>query len=285
VSSWVAARQTLKPLLPDPLIRVLRSLRRQRELAAFKPRVVEHSYGGVALRVAIGSPYGERYDRDWPRLAEIELLRRHSLRPGARVFNLGASHGVIALMLADAVGPDGTVVALEACPIEAAALRRNRELNDAAQLVCLNAAAAAHSGEVLFGLNGEVDDSRRRWAGSRVPALSIDDLSRRYGPPDVLFVDVEGYELEVLAGARRTLAARPDWFVEIHGYGPLHHFGGSINEVIGAFRSEAYECFVADDQLVVDGSGELHCLTHFEPLGRAGEQPGGRFFLIALGRD
>ena len=46
------------------------------------------------------------------------------------------------------------------------------------------------------------------------------------GAPDVLFVDVEGYELHVLRGARLTLEThRPDLFVEVHTDAGLERFG------------------------------------------------------------
>jgi hypothetical protein len=66
---------------------------------------VEGSYGASTFKVLIGSPYGERYDADWPALSEIEVLRGSRLQSGSRAFNLGANHGVMAMMLADAVGP------------------------------------------------------------------------------------------------------------------------------------------------------------------------------------
>ena len=39
-------------------------------------------------------------------------------------------------------------------------------------------------------------------------------------PPDLVKIDVEGFELEVLKGAGRTLERKPDLFLEMHGADP-----------------------------------------------------------------
>src|SRR5437868_6156695 len=107
----------VKKVVPPWLWTRLRLLRLRRRLAGYRPRRVRHTYGGTPLEIELADPLGAAwYDRDWPALPEIELLSRHRLRPGARVFDLGAHQGVVALMLAQAVGPDGQVVAVEASP-------------------------------------------------------------------------------------------------------------------------------------------------------------------------
>jgi FkbM family methyltransferase len=250
----------------------------------FRKRVVTHTYGGHPLRVEIRSPYGEMYDKDWPVLGEIAFLERHgSLRPGARVFNLGANHGVIAMMLAAWVGPEGEVIALEADPWLAAGAERNARLNELGQLVAVHAAVGREDGEIRFGAYGDVDDGSGRFGRVRVPALSIDSLAARHGSPDLVFMDVEGYELEALRGAERTLAERPDWFVEVHG-ADLPRYGGSVEEVIGTLRGRGYDCYGAWDDLGTLPDGEFVSLTQFRPLEEMEDElEGRRFFLVALG--
>ncbi len=47
--------------------------------------------------------------------------------------------------------------------------------------------------------------------------MTIDGLASRFGLPDVVLIDVEGYESHVLAGAANTLAlGATDFLVEIH---------------------------------------------------------------------
>ncbi|MGH2847395.1 MAG: FkbM family methyltransferase, partial [Thermoleophilaceae bacterium] len=234
-------------VLPSAVMRRARVIKFDRERSRFPARVVEHEYAGVRHRVLIASPYAERYDRDWPEPQELTWLKRRRLRAGARVFDLGASAGVIAMMLADAVGPEGQVVALEAHPDDAAAIARNRDLNGLDQLVPVHAAVARESGEVVFGRNGFVDDGSTRWGDMRVPSLSVDDLARHYGAPDVVFIDVEGYEHEALVGARATLEQGPDWFVEVHGDEQLGVYGASSADVIHCLSDAGYELFAAPE--------------------------------------
>ena len=66
------------------------------------------------------------YDQDWPPPAEIGVLsERGRLREGARVFDVGAHQGVVAMMLGDLVGAAGRVVAVEATPHNAEVAGRN----------------------------------------------------------------------------------------------------------------------------------------------------------------
>ena len=85
--------------------------------------------------------------------------------------------------------------------------------------------------------------------------------------PDVLFIDVEGFECEVLKGARETLRERPDVFIEVHSGCGLERFGGSREEILNTFPSDHYTLFAADG----DSPG-------FLPVKDASMLPATRFF-------
>lgn len=281
-----AVQQFLKDkaeqLLPERALRELRVRKHQRDRARYTERTVRHRYGDRELEVIIASRYGERYDHNWSELAEIALLRQGRLRPGALVFDLGASYGVIAMMLAAAVEPGGRVVALEAHPGDASILQRNRDLNAISNLDCVHAAVAQRSGTVAFGHNGTIADGAGRWGRIPVAAWSIDDLADRYGPPDVVFIDVEGFEHQALLGAARVLESGPDWFVEVHAQELASYGGGSAAGVIACFDPERYELFAAPDRLALIPGVGVQSATEFQPL--ADQDPTlleQRFFLVA----
>ena len=75
-------------------------------------------------------------------------------------------------------------------------------------------------------------------------AITVDELTAEHGPPQVVFIDVEGYELHVLRGARRTLARhRPDLFIEVHMGAGLDRFGDADDLL--ALLPDDYEVLVS----------------------------------------
>jgi FkbM family methyltransferase len=248
----------------------------RRLLRRFTPYTVEHTYAGFPLKVRIADPLaGGWYDRDWGPLPEIDLLCRRGLEAGARVFDLGAHQGVVAMILARHVGPAGQVVAVEALPHNAAALRGNRELNGLNQLVVEEAAVADRPGvlEVCLDLNSRVKNSATDIGTIAVHAVTVDDLTRRYGPPDTLFIDIEGYECHALRGAAQTLSRAPACFVEVHLGCGLEQAGGSVPEL----------CEFFPDALFDRVAWTLHDHTP-RPVGTPRDCPHERFFLLATPR-
>lgn len=268
-----AVKRVVRRVLPRPLYDSYRRRRIAYLVAHYEPRQVEHVYGGTPLRLELADGLAEGwYDRDWAPLPELEMLKSNGLASGGLVFDIGAHHGVLALMLADVVGSDGRVVAVEAEPHNARAAERNRDLNDADNIVVLHAAGAAESGSVRFteGLNGRVAPSGGRWGTVMVPAVTIDDLSKRYGPPACVVIDVEGFETSVLMGARQTIRdAQAMFLVEVH---VGHGLDCAPQRIASCFGSE-YRLLAAPG--VSDGKPfRKYCADSSINLGR--------FFLIAV---
>jgi FkbM family methyltransferase len=236
----------LRRALPRRIYTRLGLVREAVGRAGFSPYVATHRYGTRDFSVHVADVMGRRwYDHDRATPAEIrELAARGRLRAGARVFDVGAHQGVVAMMLAECVGPAGQVVAVEAPPHNAELARRTAALNGLTQLCVVHAAGADTSGTLHFSprMNGHVAAADE--AAVAVRAVTVDELCAEHGAPDVLFVDVEGYELHVLRGARETLAVhRPDLFVEVHMGVGLERFGDSADLL--ALIPPGYEVLVS----------------------------------------
>ena len=230
-------------------------------------------YGRSELTLSLEDPTGAAwYDRDWPQSSELELLSANRLVKGARVFDLGAHQGVIALMLAGVVGSEGLVIAVEADAANVAIAERNRSLNHADNVVIVHAAVAEVTGSILFDtVEAHLSPDAVTLNTKVVPAWTIDGLAARFGVPDVVYMDIEGFEGRALKGAALTIAKRPDWYIEVHAPAALARFESSVDDILGCFPANGYELFAASSNN-----------DSFERLGRdSSALPGQRFFLFA----
>lgn len=231
--------------LPEPLYRLYRRWRIARLISRYAPRVVEHSYGGRQLRVAIEDPLAEGwYDRDWEMPKELAALQDGALKPGALVFDIGAHQAVVALMASYLVGTAGRVVAVEAEPHNVRVARRNTELNDVANVEVVHAAVSDTSGQVLFaeGLNGRLLPGTK-WGKIFVDAVTIDGLASKYGHPDVILLDVEGAEARAVRAATETIRRGTTFVIELHVGCGLEDLGGSAEDVLRVFSG--YHCLTS----------------------------------------
>lgn len=236
-------------LLPKWLAYRLASLVAAWRRWTFPRKIVQHVYCGQPLTLQIADAMAQAwYDHDWVEvMPEIAELKKRKLKPGAKVFDIGAHQGVVALLLARAVGPEGSVVAVEADPWNARAAEINRKLNKAANLRVLHAAAGETDRmpdhEAREGLDRVFD-----WCQKEVGFLCLDTLAKQHGLPDVVYVDVDGFETAVLRGARSILATETDWFVEVHVGCGLENEGSSWQEVLEFFPATRYRRLVASDK-------------------------------------
>ena len=151
---------------------------------------------------------------------------RAAVQPGHIALDVGANVGAYALLLGQWVGPAGRVFAFEPAPDVHAALARHILLNELEGVVQPVASALSDretdaplvlsgtSGESRLAVPGDTGDVRS------VPLTTIDRFCAREGlTPDFIKIDVEGWELAVLRGARHTIRSRGDrlaLFVELH---------------------------------------------------------------------
>jgi len=154
-------------------------------------------YGEHSLKLHIRDPIAQNwYDRDRTSLPEIDVLRKHGLHAGALVLDLGAHQNVVAMVMAKEVKLEGRVIAVEGSKHNVNIGRLNAKLNGITNLTTIHAIVAAKQGRVAFSqsYNGSVISTEKIPALQFVPAVTIDILAQEYGVPDIVFVDIEGYE-------------------------------------------------------------------------------------------
>lgn len=132
---------------------------------------------------------------------------------GGTVVDVGANIGYNAVYAARLAGPGGRVVAVEPAPDNVALLRENVERTGCGHVAVHAVAAGARRETRELFLRGDVSAVNSLFPDSmygvvtgvtRVPVVPLDDLVP--GDADLVKIDVEGAELEVLAGMSRLLA-------------------------------------------------------------------------------
>jgi FkbM family methyltransferase len=150
---------------------------------------------------------------------------RAASTPGGTALDVGANVGAYALLFGAWVGPGGRVYAFEPSPGAYDGLRRHVALNGLADVVRpVRAAVSDVEGRAALAGADQQGTSRLaqpdKGATEMVETMTIDGFCAREGiVPTLIKIDVEGWELEALRGARRTIARGGDGlalFVEMH---------------------------------------------------------------------
>jgi FkbM family methyltransferase len=268
---------TLRSMVPLPVLARLRAAKRRVVVSTFRKRTVVHSYLGRSLTVELADPIGEKwYDQDYNQLAEIDYLNELGLSGGIKkVFELGAHQGVVAMMLADFVGDEGKVLAIEASSFNFDLASRNVQNNKIENVILRNVAIGHSNGLIDFVDNGNGYVSRgKKEQTQKVESITIDSLIAELWQPDLILLDIEGFEFAALSqGASAALLGDIIWLVELHGDETLQAYGGSNERCASLFPKGRFSYYFAGlDEPVVQ-------FTEIEDLS---ELPRERVYFLAV---
>lgn len=157
---------------------------------------------------------------------ELRFLRNF-LRPGMQFLDVGAHHGLYAILARNMVGETGRVAAVEPAPPVRCRLKWHLWLNGAGDVRIFPCVVGAQEGTATLHIpTGGVDTvsslrpqptMRGALKEVRVPMRKMDNLAREaeLDRLDLVKLDVEGAEEEALDGAADLLARqRPLWLFE-----------------------------------------------------------------------
>jgi FkbM family methyltransferase len=178
--------------------------------------------GQEAIRIRPAHRYAaENYES-----AVFDYLKRH-VQAGMTVFDVGAHVGLFTVLLARWVGSTGRVFAFEPAPLTRAALMDHLALNEMNNRVSVRQLAVsdqegsallytvANSPENTLSANhGRLPQAR----GATVTVTTLDAFCASQSLiPNIIKIDIEGFEIHALRGARRILEhSRPIVVVEMH---------------------------------------------------------------------
>lgn len=170
------------------------------------------------------------------------------LRPGMTFIDVGANIGDFSLLAARAVGPAGSVLAVEPHPGNCELIRRSAALNKYRNINVYDAALSDQGGMVQLHLGDRgawhtlVPDLPQRQAGTiEVRQMRLDDLPVERPFSGVIKIDVEGAEMSVLRGAYETLRTAEDVYLLLDLHPGLGVDPAEVGALLGELGFEFFD--------------------------------------------
>jgi len=176
--------------------------------------------GAATFRMLVSNDW-ERFRVDTVATKEPETVDwiLENFRAGDTLFDIGANIGIYSI-LAAALNPEGTVVAVEPMPATFARLCQNAKVNALRNVDPYCVAVADRTGLGTFNYASLWEGSSMHSLGaprateqfgetvvfrSGIGVVTLDDLAAVAGTPSLIKIDVDGGEDDVLAGAEGVL--------------------------------------------------------------------------------
>jgi FkbM family methyltransferase len=158
---------------------------------------------------------------------EVFAYLKRRVRPGSVVLEIGAHVGVFTVLLARWASPSGKVFAFEPTPQTRAALVDHLVLNGVAnQVTIVPMAVSDANGTAVLYTQSNSPENTLSTSHHRIPCAksveigvtTVDAFCQAERiVPTLIKIDIEGFEIHALRGARETLTRhRPHVVVELH---------------------------------------------------------------------
>ncbi|WP_082769709.1 FkbM family methyltransferase [Caulobacter sp. CCH9-E1] len=210
-----------------------------------------------------------------------DVLRR-LVRPGMSVADVGANIGLLTLVMARAAGPEGKVIAFEPEATPRANLEKMKHLNGLSWVEVRDQAVGEKAGRLTFHVSDiighsslyalpEAEEART----VEVEVVRLDDVAPRQRL-DVVKIDVEGAELDVLAGMKGVIAKNPDLAI-LAEFGPEHltRVGQTPAQWFKAFADAGFKPYLIDEATGACAPTDAKAAAKFVSANIAFVRPGG----------
>ena len=178
---------------------------------------------------------------------EKQAVLRRMIKPGMKVFDIGANAGFYTLAFARLVGKDGHVWAFEPFAENVHNLRRHIGMNGLANVTVVQAAVSEANGMTGFMTAASNSMGHLSEGGDYlVPTVSLDGVcsTLEIDCPDFIKLDVEGAEGRVLGGTTQILAkGKTSIVLALHGR-------DQEQECLAILRHHQYDIRYLDDHPV-----------------------------------
>lgn len=213
---------------------------RQYKRLMFNPHIISKNIERVSFDFFVGDWVGQEWYVPKNEWIEMRFIRDKLVEKGDVVFECGAHHGFSAIMLSNWVGCEGRVIAFEPNPDNINIINRNMSINHINNVDVKHCAIGEAEGKITLTRNScaEVNSDNN---GVEVDVVPIDKYIELQ--PTLLKIDVEGFEVQVLRGARKILETRPKIAIEIHA-DFLHKYGSTVEELFSLLNLDRYDCWI-----------------------------------------
>jgi len=128
------------------------------------------------------------------------------IRPGFTVYDVGAQAGFHSMVCSLLVGSGGRVVAFEPNPTNRSSINQQLLVNKVSNTVVMDCALGEQVEMARLDITGGSKQGFVNKAGEvAIEVKTIDSLSGTLPPPDLIKIDVEGYEEQVIRGGLITI--------------------------------------------------------------------------------
>lgn len=132
----------------------------------------------------------------------------YTVKTGDYVSEMGAYQGFYSIKLAQLVGPEGRVIAIEPMPDNFRLLQKNKKSNNLSQLITLNIGVWDEKSTLTFSRNKEdgqsasIEKEYKNVEKITVPVNSLDNIFQELGitPVDFMIIQLNGAEINALRG-------------------------------------------------------------------------------------